>query len=60
MFKIKRSPDSKIEIYKARLVAKGFSQQAGVDYFKVFSGVIRLETLWILLAITAILDLEAE
>ena len=49
-----------IEKYKARLVAKGYSQQAGVDYFEVFSGVVRLETLRILLAIAAILDLEVE
>ena len=46
--------------YKARLVARGFSQRKGVDFFEVFSGVVQLETLRILIAMAAVLDLEIE
>ena len=60
IFKIKRLKDGRIDKYKARLVARGFSQREGVDYCEFFSGVVRLETLRILLAISAILDLEIE
>ena len=58
VFKIKRLPDGRIERYKARLVARGFSQQHGVDYDETFAAVVRMETLRILLAITAAEDLE--
>jgi hypothetical protein len=56
--KIKRLPDGRIDRYKARLVARGFSQQHGVDYDEIFAAVVRMETLRILLAITAAEDLE--
>lgn len=41
-------------------MARGFSQREGVDFFEVFSGVVRLETLRTLIAMSAILDLEIE
>lgn len=44
--------------YKARLVEKGFSQVKGIDYHEVFSPVVKHASIIILLAITAIHDLE--
>lgn len=60
IFKIKRLQNGEVDKYKARLVARGFSQREGVDYFEIFSGVVRLETLRILIAIAAVLNLEIE
>jgi hypothetical protein len=48
-----------IDRFKARLVARGFTQVYGVDYLDTFALVAKLDSLRILLAITAIEDLEA-
>lgn len=45
VFKIKMLPNGQVDRYKARLVARGFTQRKGEDFFEVFSGVVRLETL---------------
>ena len=39
---------------KARLVAQGFSQIEGVDYNKLFSPVVRFESMHLMLALTAL------
>ena len=39
---------------RARLVAKGFSQVEGVDFDKIFSPVVRFETVWLMLALAAL------
>jgi len=44
--------------YKARLVAQGYSQIPGLDYSFTFSPVIRLDSLRIMFALAAILDVE--
>ena len=42
-----------VEKYKAHLVAKGFSQQHGVDYDEVFAPMAHLETIRLIIALTA-------
>ena len=39
---------------KARLVAQGFSQVEGVDYNKLFSPVVRFESMCLMLALAAL------
>jgi hypothetical protein len=51
VFRIKRKADGNVEWYKARLVAKGFHQQAGVDFGKTYSPVIKPITIQTLLTI---------
>ena len=59
-FKIKPGTKTREKIYKARFVAKGFSQVPGVDYneAELFAPVVKHDSLRLLLAITAALDLE--
>jgi Reverse transcriptase (RNA-dependent DNA polymerase) len=56
VFTLKYGPTGTIDRYKARLVAKGFSQTYGVDYEETFSLVAKLNTIRVLLSITANLD----
>lgn len=45
---------------KARLVAQGFSQIHGIDYFDTYSPTMRMDSLGILLAVSAFNDWEVE
>ena len=58
VFRVKRHADGSIERYKARLVAKGYSQRPGFDYTEVFAPTFRQSSLRLILAISAIEDLE--
>ena len=46
--------------YKAHLVAKWFSQREGIDFNKIFSPVVKHSSIWVLLAMVALFDLELE
>ena len=58
VFKVKRNPDNSVKNFKARLCIRGCKQQQGVDYNETFSPVVRYDSLRILLAVAAQLDLE--
>ena len=53
VYKIKLNTDGSVSRYKASLFAKGFHQQAGVDYAKTFSPVVKLPTVLIILSLAA-------
>ena len=50
--------DGSIDKYKARLVAKGFKQLEGLEFFDTFSPVTRITSIRLLVAMTAIFDLQ--
>ncbi|KAH9140653.1 hypothetical protein AeRB84_015124 [Aphanomyces euteiches] len=60
IWKVKYLPNGDVERYKARLCIKGFLQIAGVDFTDTFAPVLRLESLRVLCAIIALLDLETK
>nr|GEX58051.1 ribonuclease H-like domain, reverse transcriptase, RNA-dependent DNA polymerase [Tanacetum cinerariifolium] len=53
LFKTKKDANRNIIKHKARLVAKGYIQEHGIDFEEVFAPVARMETIRLLLAITA-------
>jgi hypothetical protein len=53
VFKIKKHADGTIDKYKARLTARGDLQREGIDYFDVYAGVVRYNTIRLVLAMSA-------
>ena len=58
VFKLKRKADGSIDRHKARLVAKGYSQRPGLEFSQVFAPTAKWADLRVILAITALEDLE--
>jgi hypothetical protein len=53
VFKVKRDEKGTVAKHKARLVVKGYAQRRGIDYDEVFVPVARLDTVRLLIALTA-------
>ena len=58
VFRVKRNADGSIERFKARIIAKGYSQHPGLDYNESFAPTFRPATLRIIMALSAVEDLE--
>jgi hypothetical protein len=56
VFKVKRNADGSIERYKGRVVAKGYNQRPGFDYIEIFAPTVRMPTIRVVLAISALHD----
>ncbi|KAL0303191.1 UNVERIFIED_CONTAM: Copia protein [Sesamum radiatum] len=57
IYKTKYKEDGSIHKHKARLVVKGYSQQPGIDFIETFAPLARMETIRIVLVISAQLGL---
>ena len=57
-FKVKCNADGSLDCYKARMVAKGYSQCPGFDFKETFAPTVHYSTIYIILAIAALEDLE--
>src|SRR5436190_9675307 len=53
----KRDANNVFEKYKGRIVVKGYAQEAGLDFDKTFTPVVRIESVRAILAIAAANDL---
>lgn len=58
VLRTKLKSDGSFDRYKARLVARGFSQTSGVDYHETFSPVVRYESVRLIIALAATLDMD--
>ena len=58
VFKRKRTVDESIDKYKARLVIKGYKQTEDLDCFDTYSPVMRINSIRMVLAISALRNLE--
>jgi Reverse transcriptase (RNA-dependent DNA polymerase) len=56
VYTIKYNAEGKIERYKAKLVVKGYTQTYGIDFQDTFSSVAKLNSIRVLLSLTANLD----
>lgn len=59
VYRVKTEHDGS-KSYKARLVVKGFQQKKGIDYFEIFSLVVKITTIRLVVAMVATDDLYLE
>ncbi|GKD80314.1 zinc finger, CCHC-type containing protein [Tanacetum coccineum] len=57
IFKRKMKVDGTIDKFKARLIIQGFKQKEGIDYFDTYAPFARINTIRLLLALSAIHNL---
>ena len=50
--------DGSIDNYKPRLVIKGYRQREGLDYFDTYSPFTSINSIWMIIAIAALHNLE--
>jgi hypothetical protein len=53
VFKVKRDENNEVVRHKARLMVKGYVQRAGIDFDELFTPVARIESVQVMLALTA-------
>lgn len=53
VYKTKLNQHGKVEKYKAKLVAKGYAQEHGIYFEEVYAHVSRMETVRMILALSA-------
>lgn len=58
VFRAKKDVAGNVVQYKAQLIAQGFLQVPGINYFDTFAPVACLASIWAILTIAAIKDLE--
>ena len=58
VYRTKYASDGSVEILKARLVAKGFSQVEGIDYNETFSPVAKMNSIRLVLSLSALHNWE--
>ena len=58
VFKTKLKVDGSIDKYKARLVIKGYKQTEGLDYFDIYSPMMRINSIGTVLAISILRSLD--
>lgn len=56
IFTLKYKPNGSIECNRAKLVAQGYSQVPGIDYSDTFFPIVKVTSIWVLLALCAIND----
>jgi hypothetical protein len=56
VFKVKCNADGSIEGYKGRVIAKGYNQRPGFDFIEIFTPTVRMPTVRVVLAISALHD----
>ena len=60
VYSVKYNPDGTVQRFKARLVAQGFTQRPGIDFNETFSPVCSYNSLRVLFALSAALDLRLD
>jgi len=58
VFQVKKDEAGQVVCFKVCLVAQGFSQVPGVNYFNTFTPVVKLASIWTVLAMAAKLDFK--